>query len=32
VYRQPKINVAKLAGIMPPYGKATMASAKRQMK
>jgi len=32
VYRQPSINVAKLAGIMPPYGKATMASARRQMK
>src|SRR3569623_118143 len=32
VYRQPSINVANLAGIMPPYGKATMASARRQMK
>jgi acyl-CoA reductase-like NAD-dependent aldehyde dehydrogenase len=32
VYRQPSINIAKLAGIMPPYGKTTVASAKRQMK
>jgi coniferyl-aldehyde dehydrogenase len=32
VYRQPKINVAKLAGIMPPYGKTTVSTAKRQMK
>jgi coniferyl-aldehyde dehydrogenase len=32
VYRQPSINIAKLAGIMPPYGKTTMTSARRQMK
>lgn len=32
VYKQPKIDVAKLAGLKPPYGKATMASVKRQMK
>ena len=32
VYRQPSINIAKLAGIMPPYGKTTTASARRQMK
>jgi len=32
VYSQPKIDVAKLAGLKPPYGKATVASAKRQMK
>ena len=32
VYRQPRIDVAKLAGLKPPYGKATVASAKRQMK
>jgi coniferyl-aldehyde dehydrogenase len=32
VYSQPKIDVAKLAGLKPPYGKATIASAKRQMK
>ncbi|MBX9796234.1 coniferyl aldehyde dehydrogenase [Sphingomonas sp.] len=32
IYRQPKLDVAKLAGLKPPYGKATMASVKRQMK
>lgn len=32
VYKQPKIDVAKLAGLKPPYGKATLASARRQMK
>ncbi|MEO5865857.1 MAG: coniferyl aldehyde dehydrogenase [Sphingomonas sp.] len=32
VYRQSKIDVAKLAGLKPPYGKATMTSVKRQMK
>ncbi|MBY0521316.1 MAG: coniferyl aldehyde dehydrogenase, partial [Sphingomonas sp.] len=32
VYKQPKIDVAKLAGLKPPYGKATMTSVKRQMK
>jgi len=32
VYSQPKIDVAKLAGLKPPYGKASMASAARQMK
>ena len=32
VYKQPKIDVAKLAGLKPPYGKATLASVKRQMK
>lgn len=32
MYKQPKIDVAKLAGLKPPYGKATMASVKRQMK
>ncbi|OQW75740.1 MAG: coniferyl aldehyde dehydrogenase [Proteobacteria bacterium ST_bin13] len=32
VYQQPKIDVAKLAGIKPPYGKATLASVKRQLK
>lgn len=31
VYRQPKMDIAKLAGIKPPYGKATQASIKRQM-
>jgi len=32
VYRQSRFDIAKLAGLKPPYGKATMASAKRQMK
>ncbi|MEG3124837.1 coniferyl aldehyde dehydrogenase [Sphingomonas sp. GB1N7] len=31
VYKQAKFDVAKLAGLKPPYGKATMASVKRQM-
>jgi coniferyl-aldehyde dehydrogenase len=32
VFRQAKIDVAKLAGLKPPYGKATMTSVRRQMK
>jgi coniferyl-aldehyde dehydrogenase len=32
VYRQSRFDIARLAGLKPPYGKATMASAKRQMK
>jgi len=32
VFRQSRLDVAKLAGLKPPYGKATMASAKRQMR
>lgn len=32
VFKQAKLDVAKLAGLKPPYGKATMASVKRQMK
>ncbi len=32
LYRQPKLDVAKLAGMKPPYGKATQATIKRQMK
>jgi coniferyl-aldehyde dehydrogenase len=32
VYKQAKFDVAKLAGLKPPYGKATVASARRQMK
>lgn len=32
VYRQPKINVAKLAGIMPPYGKALRRTLARDLK
>ncbi|KQS01606.1 aldehyde dehydrogenase [Sphingomonas sp. Leaf357] len=31
VYKQARFDVAKLAGLKPPYGKATMASVKRQM-
>ncbi len=32
VYSQPRIDVAKLAGMKPPYGKATQATIRRQMK
>ena len=32
IYQQPRIDVAKLAGLKPPYGKATMKSVARQMK
>lgn len=32
VYRQPKIDVAKLAGLKPPYGKATRNTVAREMK
>ena len=32
VYTQPKINVAKLAGLMPPYGAATARTLKMQLK
>ncbi|MFA6122871.1 coniferyl aldehyde dehydrogenase [Sphingomonas sp.] len=32
VFKQAKLDVAKLAGLKPPYGKATMASVRRQMK
>lgn len=32
VYRQPKINVAKLAGFLPPYGATTDKTMKQQMK
>ncbi|MEZ0242663.1 MAG: aldehyde dehydrogenase family protein, partial [Sphingomonas sp.] len=32
VYQQPKIDIAKLAGLKPPYGKATMKAVERQMK
>ncbi|KQT32207.1 aldehyde dehydrogenase [Sphingomonas sp. Leaf412] len=32
VYQQPKIDVAKLAGLKPPYGKATRKAAAQQMK
>lgn len=32
VYSQPRIDVAGLAGMKPPYGKATQATIRRQMK
>ena len=32
VYSQPKINVAKLAGFMPPYGDATRKTIARDLK
>ena len=32
VFRQARFDVAKLAGLKPPYGKALAASVKRQMK
>ncbi|MBA4355522.1 MAG: coniferyl aldehyde dehydrogenase, partial [Novosphingobium sp.] len=32
VYTQPKINVSRLAGLMPPYGKATARTLKMQLK
>jgi len=32
VYHQPKINVSKLAGLMPPYGKTTKAAIARDFK
>ena len=32
VYKQPKINVAKLGGFMPPYGKATAGAIKQGFK
>lgn len=32
VYKQSRFDVAKLAGLKPPYGKTTRATAARQMK
>lgn len=32
VYRQPRIDVAKLAGFKPPYGKATKATIARDVR
>jgi coniferyl-aldehyde dehydrogenase len=32
VYRQAKVNVAKLGGMLPPYGKTTESTIKMQMK
>lgn len=31
VYHQPKMNVAKLAGLMPPYGKTTQKTLAREL-
>lgn len=32
VYRQPKMDIAKLAGLKPPYGAATRKTAAREMR
>jgi len=32
IYRQPKIDIAKLAGIKPPYGSAAQKAIRRDMK
>lgn len=32
IYRQPKINIAKLAGLLPPYGEGAQKTIKSQMK
>ena len=32
VYRQPKVNIAKIAGFLPPYGAASEKTMKQQMK
>lgn len=32
VYTQPKVNIAALGGLRPPYGKATQRTLKMQMK
>jgi coniferyl-aldehyde dehydrogenase len=32
VYRQPKIDVAGLAGFKPPYGKATAKTLAKELK
>ena len=32
VYRQPKVDLAKLAGLRPPYGSATQRTLKMQLK
>ena len=32
IYRQPKIDVAKIAGLKPPYGAATRKTAAREMR
>ena len=32
IYRQANINVGKLGGMLPPYGKATESTIKMQLK
>jgi coniferyl-aldehyde dehydrogenase len=32
VYKQTKVNIAKIAGLIPPYGKALEATLKRELK
>src|SRR3546814_5626305 len=32
VFKQARLDVAKLAGIKPPYGRGTMKAVRRQMK
>ena len=32
IYRQARVNVAKLGGMLPPYGKATESTIKMQLK
>ena len=32
VYRQPKVNIAKLAGLLPPYSDASRKAIKRDLK
>jgi coniferyl-aldehyde dehydrogenase len=32
IYKQARLDVAGLAGVKPPYGKATWATIRRQMK
>ena len=32
IYRQSKFNIAKIGGMLPPYGKATESTIKMQVK
>jgi coniferyl-aldehyde dehydrogenase len=32
IYRQSRINIAKLGGMLPPYGKTTESTIKMQLK
>ncbi len=32
IYKQPRINIAKLGGLMPPYGAATQKAVDRELK